>query len=84
MFISGLPNETDETVNETIRFIVKIQPDYITCQPLMIFPGTNIYNKFRERNLINDNYWLCDQPQPYYMPDKSFEWQQRILNMQII
>lgn len=84
MFISGLLGETDETVNETIRFIAKINPDYITCQPLMIFPGTNLYKKFKEQNLINDNYWLEDQPQPYYMPSKSFEWQQRILNMQII
>lgn len=83
MFISGLLGETDETVNETIYFITKIQPDFITCQPLMIFPGTYLYTQFKEMKMIDDNYWLEDQPQPYYMPNKSFEWQQRILNMQI-
>lgn len=83
MFIAGLPNETDETVNETIMFAIKILPDVITCSPLMIFPGTNLYKKFKEMKLIDDNYWLEDYPQPYYMPQKSFEWQHRILNMQI-
>jgi radical SAM superfamily enzyme YgiQ (UPF0313 family) len=81
MFIAGLPGETDQTVFETIEFIKLVGCDYITCQPLMIFPGTSIYKSFVHAGLINDDYWLIDQPQPYYYPDKSFKWQQQILNL---
>lgn len=83
MFIAGLPGETDSTVFETIEFIKLVGCDYITCQPLMIFPGTSIYNSFKNAGLIDDNYWLVDQPQPYYMPDKSFRWQQQILTLRM-
>jgi anaerobic magnesium-protoporphyrin IX monomethyl ester cyclase len=79
MFIAGLPGESDQTIFETIEFIKLVGCDYITCQPLMIFPGTSIYKSFVAAELIDDDYWLVDQPQPYYMPHKSFRWQQQIL-----
>ena len=46
--IFGLPEETRETIMDTIRLIFEINPDYITIGILVPFPGTEVYNMAKE------------------------------------
>jgi anaerobic magnesium-protoporphyrin IX monomethyl ester cyclase len=79
MFVAGLEGDNDETINETCEFIRTVKPNAVTCQPLMIFPGTLVYNKLKNAGVIDDGYWLKDQPQPYVNPEQTFKWQEKIL-----
>jgi hopanoid biosynthesis associated radical SAM protein HpnJ len=51
-FILGLPGETKETIEETIRFATKINPHTIQVSLAAPYPGTFLYNQAVE------NGWL--------------------------
>ena len=53
-FILGLPGETTETIEETIRFASEINPHTIQVSLAAPYPGTFLYNQARE------NKWLFD------------------------
>jgi radical SAM superfamily enzyme YgiQ (UPF0313 family) len=53
-FILGFPGET---IEETIRFAIKLNPDYAKATILVPFPGTEIYNEFKSKGLIKTNDW---------------------------
>lgn len=82
LLIIGYPGENDKTNQDTIEFIRETKPDITYKQPLMIFPGTKVYNTLVEEGWINDNYWLIDQPQPYYTKEVGWNkinfWTNRI------
>lgn len=42
-FILGLPYETEETIKQTLNFIMKLNPDFINLAILAPFPGTEVY-----------------------------------------
>jgi radical SAM superfamily enzyme YgiQ (UPF0313 family) len=50
--IFGLPGETKETINQTIKFVKKLNPDYVQFYGAIPFPGTEFY----EMAVAND--WL--------------------------
>lgn len=84
LFIVGYAGESDETIQDTIDFIKEVKPTLYNTQPLMIFPGTKIYRDCVKWGWINDDYWLQDVPQPYYLreqkPDKINQWVQKLQN----
>ena len=47
LMIFGLPGETEETVNETIKFLLEEQPDHILISLATAYPGTDLWNKER-------------------------------------
>jgi hopanoid biosynthesis associated radical SAM protein HpnJ len=51
-FIMGLPGETRETVQETIRFAREIDPDTIQVSIAAPYPGTALYRQARERGWL--------------------------------
>ena len=51
-FIVGLPGETPETIRETIRFALEIDPDTIQVSIVAPYPGTELYRT------AMDNGWL--------------------------
>ncbi len=53
-FILGLPGETKETIEETIRFATKINPHTIQVSLAAPYPGTFLYKQ------ALDNGWLDD------------------------
>jgi radical SAM superfamily enzyme YgiQ (UPF0313 family) len=56
-FMLGLPGETEETINETIKFAKKINPDIAKFHILKPFPGTEVFEQLKEKGLItNFNY----------------------------
>lgn len=51
-FILGLPSETEDTVRETVDFVIKIDPDYFQYTIAMPFPGTELYDWVERNNLF--------------------------------
>ena len=55
-FIVGFPQETEETLQDTVRAMKKVRADYLAYNIFMPYPGTEAF-EFCERNgLIKDNY----------------------------
>lgn len=51
-FMIGLPGETEETVNNTIEFAKKLNPDVAKFHILKPFPGTEIFEELKKKSLI--------------------------------
>ncbi len=56
-FIMGYPGETEDDLNKTINFSIKLDPDYCQYSILTPFPGTKIYNELLEKDLIVNVDW---------------------------
>lgn len=69
----GNPGEDEESINETIKTLRVIKPDVIINQVLMVFPGTELYNRAKNEGFINDGYWLSDLSAPYYEQQNSLQ-----------
>ncbi len=48
----GIPGQTKEEVYETVTFLKKMRPDIVYFNPFIGIPGTVIYDKIIEDNLI--------------------------------
>ena len=60
-FMVGLPGETMETMEETLRFAISLQPDAIQMYPVMVYPGTEAYSLYDRKHLIESkdfSSWL--------------------------
>lgn len=51
-FMAGLPGETAQTLQETLRLAKILSPDTAQFYPVMVYPGTAAYNWYKERNFI--------------------------------
>ncbi len=61
-FILGLPGETTETIQETIRFATKINPHTIQVSLAAPYPGTFLYNQAVENGWLDaDHAELIDE-----------------------
>lgn len=54
-FIVGHPGETKETMQQTLELSLKINPDTVQFYPIMVYPGTEAYDWYKERGLISTN-----------------------------
>jgi len=62
-FVLGNPGETEETMQETIDFAIKLNPDTAQFFPMIIYPGTESYGIAEKNNQIKVNKfddWLKD------------------------
>ena len=61
-FIVGLPGETTETIQETIRFAKEINPHSLQVSIAAPYPGTALYEQAKENGwLPGDNTALIDE-----------------------
>lgn len=67
-FIIGMPGDTEETVNKTIKFAREINPTYPQFFNLVPYPGTEIYEYARENNLLLFNDWTQIYAPKYEQP----------------
>lgn len=51
-FIVGHPGETSETMEETLELAKKLNPDTAQFYPIMVYPGTEAYEWYKERGLL--------------------------------
>ncbi|GAA6614625.1 hopanoid biosynthesis associated radical SAM protein HpnJ [Scytonema sp. NUACC26] len=54
-FIIGLPNETSETIEETIRFACEMSPHTIQVSIAAPYPGTELYQQAQTNGWFSDN-----------------------------
>lgn len=52
-FILGFPLEDETSVKDTVRFAIESDTDFAAFFLLMPFPGTKVYEVFRENGLLN-------------------------------
>lgn len=77
--ITGLPGETWETIENTIKFLKKLQKiryAYIDTPTIAwAFPGSQLYTDMEKKypDTINDDYWFNDTPCPNYTVEHSLE-----------
>ena len=57
-FIYGSPEETWETIQETIDLILEIKPLIILLYILEIYPGTGLYLDYQRKFNATDDVWL--------------------------
>jgi radical SAM superfamily enzyme YgiQ (UPF0313 family) len=57
-FIYGCPQESRKTIDETIALIEDIKPLSAIFYILDIFPGTELYEDFKQRLKVSDDIWL--------------------------
>lgn len=74
-FIFGIPGETYEDAKETVKKIIKLNPDYMKCFPLTPIPGTELYenvdkygkmltddlDKFTENKIVFVPYTMTEE-----------------------
>lgn len=51
-FVVGAPGETLETMEQTLRFALELNPDTVQFFPIIPYPGTDAYEWARERGLL--------------------------------
>jgi radical SAM superfamily enzyme YgiQ (UPF0313 family) len=56
-FVLGLPGETKETIEKTIKFAIDLNADFSDFFILTPFPGSEIYKDFKEKNLLEIKDW---------------------------
>ena len=56
-FIIGLPGETPETVQDTIRFAKDLDPDYVNFHVAIPFPGTELYTTAKQNGWLVHEDW---------------------------
>ena len=54
-FVIGLPWETEETVEETIKFAIELNSDFISFYTATPLPGSRFYDYAKENNLFNSD-----------------------------
>ncbi len=64
-FVIGLPWETEETVEETIKFAIELNSDFISFYTATPLPGSKFYEYAKENNLFDEN---TSFENAYYFP----------------
>ncbi len=51
-FMVGFPGETRESIKKTIQLAMDLKPDTVQFYPVMVYPGTDAYNEYREKGWL--------------------------------
>lgn len=88
LLLIGFPGENEDTINETINFVKKLQKiryNYITMVgKLCIYPKTEICQIAKNRGKFSDDFWASDEPVPYFTIENDLStlkrWENKILD----
>lgn len=87
-FILGNPEDTEEDLEETIKFVNEIKPNIVTFNLIKIYPGLDLYNNPENYGMImEDKYWFEKDEWSYKVvmgtknlpPEKLEKWSRRML-----
>jgi len=74
LIIAGSVGETWKTIGETAAFLRRTRPEEVgSVGGLWILPGTKLYRDCVGRGLINNDFWLGDEPYLVYTAEHSPE-----------
>jgi anaerobic magnesium-protoporphyrin IX monomethyl ester cyclase len=72
-FMMGLPFETEEDLNKSINFAIKLNPDYTKFAITIPLPGTTMFNSMLDKGQITsrewDKYTFATSPKEIYNHD---------------
>ena len=72
LLIAGNVGETAATIDETVDFLRKSGPEGMgTAGGLWILPGTELYRRSVQAGIINDDFWLGDEPYMVYTRENT-------------
>ncbi len=54
-FLVGMPGETQETMEKTLAMAKSLNPDVAQFFPVMVYPGTGLYDLYRESGYISSS-----------------------------
>ncbi len=76
LMIVGNVGETRSSVMDTVRFLKLTEPDVLgTTGSLWVLPGTAVYRDCVKKGVIDDSFWLGDEPYMVY----DLEWPRQVL-----
>jgi anaerobic magnesium-protoporphyrin IX monomethyl ester cyclase len=69
-FMVGSPTETKEDILQTIKFMKKINPDYVHVTITTPFPATDLYTMALREKIITNDVWreFARNPRPEFQP----------------
>jgi radical SAM superfamily enzyme YgiQ (UPF0313 family) len=69
-FMIGSPTETKEDILQTVKFMKKIDPDYVHITITTPFPATDLYDKALGEKVLTGDVWrdFARNPQPGFVP----------------
>lgn len=74
LIMVGNIGETAESIRETHEFLKRTQPDEIaSAVGLYMMPGTKIFRECKKKGVIDDDFWLGDEPYRIYTEEYSLE-----------
>lgn len=56
-FMLGAPGETRASIEETLALSIKLNPDFAYYSIVVPYPGTDLYDKALEQELLTSDYW---------------------------
>ncbi|MDD5331727.1 MAG: radical SAM protein [Candidatus Nanoarchaeia archaeon] len=56
-YVLGLPGETEQTIDNTINFAIKLDSDFADFFILTPFPGAKIYEDFKKEGILEIENW---------------------------
>jgi radical SAM superfamily enzyme YgiQ (UPF0313 family) len=54
-FIIGFPEDSRETIKQTVDFAIRLNPAYVQFALMNPYPGTKIYEEYRDKKLFADD-----------------------------
>ena len=89
-FMLGAPGEGAAETEQTMRFVRKIKPDFVSFSVTTPWPGTTMYSQGLEKGIYSHDYWaeFAAQPVPnyqphfwteFYQPEEVFQIQEKAL-----
>jgi len=89
LIMVGNIGESDETINETVKFLQESEVDSIGSLGMVwVMPGTKLYYYCKSKGMIDDKFWLNDQE--VFVFKESFDekdlskWATAVCNRQLV
>lgn len=77
LMMMGFPGMNEKTYEEDQKFLKKLKPDDIgSLGQTWVLPGTVLYNKCKQRGLLNDDFWLG--PDQHFVCPPDLRWENNI------
>ena len=74
-FIYGSPGETEDTIGQSIDLIERLNPLSMVSYMLVVFPGTHLYTRARDKGLISDEVWVKEiEDLPWFELDPELDF----------
>lgn len=75
-FMIGSPGESIREINDSIRFINQINPDYVQFSITCPYPATQLYKEALDKGIIKNDVWLefAENPNINFVPPIASEY----------